>query len=203
MNSVRVVLAIVALSALPFGSVAAQSRGSSKPKPSTASVTAGDCKDQQAATLSRAADAGHQTPYGLDKKCDTPPGGGGGEQPPPTGGYPTGVNEAAGIVYEDLDGNGQYGMFDDLPFEGWSIQLYWDGQLVANTTSGPDGRYLFAGLGNSTKDWWVCIVPQPGFVRTQPADGDPRAACGGNGMIQHVDSPFMTRLETNFGWTIQ
>ena len=204
MNSVRVVLAIVALSALPFGSVAAQSRGSSKPKPSTASAIAGDCKDQQAATLSRAADVGHQTPYGLDKKCDTPPGGGGGDngggdQPPPTGGYPTGVNEAAGIVYEDLDGNGQYGMFDDLPFAGWTIQLYFDGALVATTTSGPDGKYLFPGLGNSNKLWWVCIVPQPAYVRTQPANGD---ACSGNGLSHPLDSPFRTQLLTDFGFIL-
>ena len=106
------------------------------------------------------------------------------------------------MVYEDLDGSGSYDMFNDLPFEGWTVNLYFDGQLVLSTTSGPDGKYVFSGLGNSTKDWWVCIDPQPGYVRTQPADGDPNAACGGNGLVQHVDSRFMTRMETNFGFML-
>ena len=194
MRSVRIVLAVVALLALPFGSVAAQSRA--KAKPSTASTTAGECKDQQAATLSRQADAG-RPPYGLDKKCDV--GGGGGGQPPAEQ-PPVGDHEAAGIVYEDLDGTGSYDMFNDLPFEGWTINLYWNGQLVATTTSGADGRYVFAGLGNSTKDWWVCIVPRAGYSQTQPVNG---TACSGNGMVHHLDSPFMTRLETNFGEMLQ
>ena len=66
MKSVRVVLAVVALLALPFGSVAAQGRA--KPKPSTAGTPAGECKDQQAATLGRQTDAGRDV-FGLDKKC--------------------------------------------------------------------------------------------------------------------------------------
>lgn len=200
MKSVRVVLAVVALLALPFGAVAAQGRA--KPKPSTASTVAGECKDQQAATLSRTTDAGHE-PYGLDKKCDVGGGGSGGGgtgDPPPTGGYPTGLNEAAGIVYEDLDASGSYDMFNDLPFEGWTVQLYYDGQLVGTTTSGPDGRYLFPGLGNSTKLWWVCVVPQAGYVRTDPASG---TACGGNGMVHILNDAFPTQLLTNFGEMLQ
>lgn len=199
MNTVRVVLAIVALSALPFGSAAAQTR--SKGKVRSAEVGT-DCKDQQAAALARDQAAGHN-PYGLDKKCEVPGGGGGdgggGEQPPPNG-YPTGVNEAAGIVYEDLDASGSYDMFNDLPFEGWTVQLYWDGQLVGTTTSGPGGRYLFSGLGNSTKLWWVCFVPQAGYVRTDPANG---TACSGNGMVHILNDAFPTQLLTNFGAMLQ
>ena len=214
MKSVRVVLAIVALSALPFGSVAAQSRGSSKPKPSTASLTAGECKDQQAATLGRATEAGHE-PYGLDKKCQdpvppppppaplppppppppapppAPP------PPPPPGGYPTGIHEARGVVYEDVDGSGGQDVFaGEMGLPGWTVQLFWDGQLVATATTDAEGMYLFPGLGNSNKEWWVCVIPQAGYNRTQPANG---SACSGNGMIHNLDSPFMTRLETNFG----
>ena len=200
MKSVRVVLAVVALLALPFGSVAAQSRGKGKARSAEVGT---DCKDQQAAALARDQAAGH-SPYGLDKKCDTPPGGGGGdggggEQPPP-GGYPTGPNEAAGIVYEDLDGSGSWDMFIDLPFEGWTIQLYWDGQLVGTTTSDVNGRYLFPGLGNSTKLWWVCVVPQAGYVRTDPANGN---ACSGNGLVHTLNDAFPTQLLTNFGEMIQ
>jgi hypothetical protein len=196
MKNVRVVLAVVALLALPFGSVAAQSRG--KSKASAASTPAGDCKDQQAASLGRALDAGREAPYGLDKKCDPvpPPV----PVPPPPSGPPTGVNEAAGIVYEDLDGSGSYDMFNDLPFEGWTIQLYWDGQFVASATSGSDGRYLFPNLGNSDKVWWVCIIPQAGYVQTQPAAG---TACNGNGMAHPLNSPFRTQLLTDFGEMIQ
>lgn len=197
MKSVRVVLAIVALLALPFGSVAAQSRGKGgKGSPVRSAEVASDCKDQQAAALARAQADGH-SPYGLDKKCSdpVPP------PPPPPAQPPTGVHEAAGLVYEDVDGNGAYDMFaGELGLAGWTIQLYWNGELINTATSDADGRYVFPGLGNGDQLWWVCVIPQAGYVRTQPVSG---TACSGNGVAHSLNSPFMTRLETNFGEMIQ
>jgi len=105
------------------------------------------------------------------------------------------------VVYEDVDGNGSQDVFaGEIGLAGWTIELYWDGQFVSSATSDADGNYVFSGLGNSNKEWWVCIVPQAGYVRTQPANG---TACGGNGMVHNLDSPFMTWLQTNFGEMIQ
>jgi len=88
----------------------------------------------------------------------------------------------------------------EIGLAGWTIQLYWDGQLVSSATSDADGNYVFSSLGNSNQEWWVCVIPQPGYVRTQPASG---TACGGNGMVHNLNSPFMTWLQTDFGEMIQ
>jgi hypothetical protein len=104
-------------------------------------------------------------------------------------------------VYEDVDGSGSRDMFaGEMGLAGWTVQLYWDGQLVSTTTSDADGMYVFPSLGNSDKPWWVCVIPQAGYLRTQPASGD---ACNGNGMVHFLSSPFMTRLQTDFGEMMQ
>ena len=205
MKSVRVVLAVVALLALPFGSVAAQSRGQTKVRANN--TTVGDCKDQQAATLGRAADAGRTEPYGLDKKCQDPvppppPAPPPAPPPPPNGeSPPTGIHSARGVVYEDVDGNGSRDLFaGEMGLAGWTIQLYWNGQFVSSTTTDAEGNYMFENLGNSDTPWRVCVVPQSGYVRTQPANGD---TCDGNGVVHFLNSPFMTWLQTDFGEMIQ
>jgi hypothetical protein len=204
----RVPVLVLALLAMPIAAGVAQSRGKGKDQRVRAADAQSECKDQQAAALARANADGHD-PYGLDKKCGDPapvpppppapvppP-----PVPPPPSSYPTGIHEAAGIVYEDVDGDGVYNMFaGEMGLAGWTIQLYWDGQLVASATSGSDGKYLFPNLGNSDKVWWVCIVPQAGYVQTQPAAG---TACNGNGMAHPLNSPFRTRLQTDFGEMIQ
>lgn len=214
MKSVRVVLAVVALLALPFGAVAAQSRGGSKPKPraAAASEASTECKDQQAATLSRANDAGHD-PYGLDKKCNDPvppppppppgtppppppppPG------PPPSDTPPSGIHSAVGTIYEDVDGSGAQDVFaGELGMAGWTVQLYWNGQLVTSATTDADGKYVFPNLGNGSS-WGVCVIPQAGYNRTQPVSG---SMCGGDGVAFAINNVFMTWQQNDFGWMLQ
>ena len=203
MKSVRVVLAVVALLALPFGAVAAQGRA--KPKPSTASVTAGECKDQQASSLDRAADAGRAAPYGLDKKCpDAPPpggggGGGGGGNPPAS--PPTGPHAATGVIFEDVDGDGsQQLMAGEFGLPGWSVQLFWNGQLVTSGVTDAEGKYWFPDIGASDL-WAVCVIPQAGYNRTAPVNGN---FCGGNGVTFIMpNNSFPTWAQNNFGWMLQ
>ena len=191
MKSVRVVLAVVALLALPFGSVAAQSRGKGKVRSAEVGT---DCKDQQADALARDQDAGH-SPYGLEKKCPTPvdP-----PAPPPPSGPPTGMHSAVGTVYEDIDGSGDLNFFlGDMPFAGWTVQLYWSGQLVSSATTDDGGRYAFPNIGPSDL-WAVCVIAQAGYNRTQPVSGN---ACGGNGVTFNMpNNSFPTHAENNFGW---
>ena len=190
MKSVRVVLAVVALLALPFGSVAAQGNSA-----------ANKCKnDPQAGRQGNSQAGAAAVAVAQANKCPTapppPP-----PPPPPPSAPPTGVHSARGVVYEDVDGNGVQDVFaGEIGLAGWTIQLYWDGQLVSSATSDADGNYVFSSLGNSNQEWWVCVIPQPGYVRTQPASG---TACGGNGMVHNLNSPFMTWLQTDFGEMIQ
>jgi hypothetical protein len=206
----RVPVLVLALLAMPIAAGVAQSRAKGKDQRVRAADVVSDCKDQQAATLARANADGHD-PYGLDKKCGDPvpvlppppapvPPPPPAPVPPPSS-YPTGIHEARGVVYEDVDGSGSRDMFSgEMGLAGWTVQLYWDGQLVGTATSDADGMYLFPGLGNSDKAWWICVIPQAGYARTQPVSGD---ACSGNGMVHFLSSPFMTRLQTDFGEMIQ
>lgn len=198
MRSVRVVLAIVALLALPFGSVAAQSRGKGgKGGPVRSADVVSDCKDQQAAALARDQADGH-SPYGLDKKCQdpVPP-----PPPPPSDQPPTGMHAATGIVYEDVDGNGAQELYaGDLGLSGWAVQLFWNGKLVTSTTTDEEGKYFFPNLGVGDL-WAVCVSPQAGYNRTQPVNGD---ACGGNGATFIMpNNSFPTWAQNNFGWMLQ
>ena len=205
MKSVRVVLAVVALLALPFGAVAAQNRSGNKGAVRSAEVGT-DCKDQQAASLGRATDAGRAAPYGLDKKCSDPvpqpppppppppPG------PPPSDTPPSGIHSAVGTIYEDVDGSGAQDVFaGEMGMPGWTVQLYWNGQLVTSTTTDADGKYVFPNLGNGSS-WGVCVIPQAGYSRTQPAAG---TMCGGNGVAFVLNNVFMTWQQNDFGWMIQ
>ncbi len=195
----RVPVLVLALLALPLAAGVAQNRGGnsgSKSKVRSSDV-ASDCKDQQAAALARAEADGH-SPYGLDKKCDDPvppP-----PPPPPSDQPPTGPHEARGVVFEDIDGNGAQDMFaGEMGLAGWSVQLYWNGQLVGTATTDADGMYLFPNLGNSDKLWSVCVVPQAGYVRTGPAG----SACNGDGTAYTLKNTVPTQLRTNFGEMLQ
>jgi hypothetical protein len=195
MKSVRMILALLALSALPFVAVAAQGRGQEE---ST------KCNADQAAAVARARAAGLQVPAGLAKKncaqpvpppAPVPP-----PPPPPSEVPPSGIHRAWGIVYEDIDGNGDQDMFaGEMGLAGWTVELYWNGLMIGSRTTGADGSFSFDNVGVAT--YSVCVIAQGGYNRTEPAAGN---ACGGAGYDFHVlDSPFVTWYERNFGMMLQ
>jgi hypothetical protein len=196
MKSVRVVLAVVAMLALPFGSVAAQSRNKGQVRSAEVGT---DCKDQHAAALARD-QADGRNPYGLDKKCDpvAPPVP---VPPPPSDQPPTGIHAATGIVYEDVDGSGTQELYSgEFGFSGWTVQLFWNGQLVTSSTTDVEGKYLFPNIGTGSL-WAVCVSPQAGYNRTHPVSGD---ACGGNGVTFIMpNNSYVTWAQNDFGWMLQ
>jgi hypothetical protein len=193
MKSVRVVFALVALLALPFGAVAAQGRG----KPRVQNLES-ECKPEHRAAIERARAEGRPAPAGLDKKClDAPPP----PPPPPPSDEqpPTGIHRAVGIVYEDVDGNGSRdGSAGELGLAGWTVQLYWNGKLISSTSSDSDGSYTFPGLANTS--YQVCVVGQAGYIRTQPVNGD---SCGGFGYSFTIAGSFETWAMHDFGMMMQ
>ena len=121
--------------------------------------------------------------------------------PPPPESPPTGPHQARGIVFEDIDGDGLRDPFaGEMGLAGWSVQLMWNGQLVASATTDVDGNYQIDNLGNST--YSVCIVPQGGYTQTKPA-GAAATGCGGSGYLFTVNSVFMTWLQGDFGMQLQ
>ncbi len=103
------------------------------------------------------------------------------------------------MVYEDVDGNGSQDPFSgEMGLAGWSIELHWNGQVLATTTSAADGSFIFPDLGNTTYE--VCVVAQAGYNQTQPVGG---SGCGGAGYTFTFNSPFMTWSVNNFGEMLQ
>src|SRR5438034_5857816 len=163
MKGLRITLIAVALLALPFVAGAAQTRTQTRTQARSGGIrptdAASDCKDQQAASLARAQAEGRDAPYGLDKKCDDPvppnqlppppapvppppPPPPAPVPPPPPPPPPTGPHQARGIVFEDIDGDGLRDPFaGEMGLAGWSVQLMWNGQLVASATTDVDGNY--------------------------------------------------------------
>lgn len=161
MKGIRVTLSLVALAALPMLSAAAQGNSNV-------------CTPDQARVVARARANGEQVPPGLAKKCPAPTPA---PQPPPVLQPPTGSNEAHGYVYQDDDGNGSRDMFaGEMGLAGWTVQLVWNGQTIASTTTDADGNFVFPGLGNAT--YSVCVIGQSSFSQTQPMSG---SGCGGAG----------------------
>jgi len=102
-------------------------------------------------------------------------------------------------VFEDMDGNGLRDPFaGEMGLAGWTLQLTWNGQVLASTTSDVDGNFVFENLGNTT--YSVCIVPQGGYVQTLPVGG---SGCGGSGYQFSFNSVFMTWSVNNFGEMLQ
>ena len=191
MKSVRVILVVLALLALPFVAVSAQGNSADN-----------KCRNAPTARAQGTATAtGLATAPGQLKKCPPPAPPPVPVPPPPAEEPPSGIHKAGGIVYEDVDGNGMWDMFaGEMGLAGWTLQLYWNGQVVATTTSDANGQFEFPGLGNSV--WSVCVVPQAGYNLTQPSNGSGNA-CGGFGYESPVSGPFGTLFKTDFGFVIQ
>src|SRR5947199_5161364 len=80
--------------------------------------------------------------------------------PPPPSSPPSGPHQARGVVFEDLDGDGRQDVFSsEMGIEGWTVNLYWNGQVIASTSSLSDGSFIFQDLGNTT--YSVCLGAPP------------------------------------------
>jgi hypothetical protein len=68
----------------------------------------------------------------------------------------------AGVVYEDLNGNGTFDAGVDVVLAGAVLTLTnAQGQVVATTTSADDGSYSFTGVAPGT--YTITETPPPGF----------------------------------------
>jgi len=104
-----------------------------------------------------------------------------------------------GIVFEDIDGNGVRDPFaGEMGLAGWSLELWWNGRVLASTTSDADGNFEFPGLGNTS--YSVCVVMQAGYNQTVPVGG---SGCGGAGYSFSFNSPFETWSRNDFGMMLQ
>src|SRR6266540_1003737 len=173
MKSVRVVLALVGLLALPL--VAAAAQGQSE---------ANKCKNTpQAGQNGNSQPGADAVAVAQANKCPAP-------VPPPPSSPPTGQNMAGGVVFEDLD---LYG--GELGLAGWPVELSWNGQVVATTTTDDWGNFMFSNLGNTS--YSVCVKIQAGYTETYPLLNG--GACGGLGWAISFNSVFPTLWPTNFG----
>ena len=80
---------------------------------------------------------------------------------------------------------------------GYTVQLKWNGSVIASTTADASGAYEFDGLGNSSYE--VCIVNDAGLQVTAPASGA-GTGCGGSGYAFSFNSAFETWAMNNFGF---
>ena len=106
-----------------------------------------------------------------------------------------------GVVFEDLDGNGAQDVFSgEMGLAGWTVQLWWNGQVIDTRTSDVDGNFGFTALGNTT--YSVCLVAQGGYVQTLPV-GAMADGCNGSGYAYTFTSQIGTGWVTNFGEMLQ
>ena len=105
------------------------------------------------------------------------------------------------MVYEDVDGNGIRDKFaGEMGLAGWTVQLFWNGQVIASTATLDDGSFSLPGLANNTA-YEVCVSVQTGYTQTEPVAGD---GCGGSGYAVsfHSDVP-ATTVPLLFGMYLQ
>jgi len=103
-------------------------------------------------------------------------------------------------VFEDIDGNGARDPFaGEMGLAGWTVELWWNGQMLSSTTTDADGNYLFENLGNGAT-YSVCIQRQAGYTQTYPVNG---SGCSGTGWSFMFNSPFMTWFDGKFGEMLQ
>ena len=98
-------------------------------------------------------------------------------------------------MFNDFDGSGDQDVFSgETGLQNWVVNLVWNGQVIASTTSDADGNFMFSGLGNST--YSVCIEMQGGFTQTSPNGSG--TGCSGFGYSFVFDYQFMTWSVNNF-----
>jgi len=89
-----------------------------------------------------------------------------------------------------------------MGIEGWTVNLYWNGQVIASTSSLSDGSFIFQDLGNTT--YSVCLGAPPAgqgpYNQTLPVGG---SGCSGAGYTFMFNSQFMTWSVNNFGEQLQ
>ncbi len=159
----RVPLMLVALLAMPLAVGAAQGQSGGN-----ANANADNrCKNSPQAGKNAASQGGaaQAAQAQLHKNCPAPvppvP------VPPPPSSQPTGVNRALGMVYEEIDGNlGRDPFAGEMGLAGWTVQLIWNNQVVAEYTTDWDGAFHFDGLGNAT--YSLCVIVQAGYTQAPP-----------------------------------
>jgi len=224
MKSVRVVFVLLALSALPLVAVAAQ--GSSDANKCKNTPQAGQNGNSQRGAAAVAAAQANKCPAPVPPPAPAPPPPPAPPPapppppppppasvppppppppapvpppPPPPSSPPTGINFANGIVFEDLDGNGVRDPFaGEMGLEGWTVELWWNGQVLATATTDADGLYQFPNLGNTT--YSLCIEPQGGYTQTLPVGG---TGCGGSGYTFSFSGTFQQMFPGKFGEMLQ
>ena len=94
-------------------------------------------------------------------------------------------------MFEDLDGNGVQDPYaGEMGLAGWTVELRWNGQLLASTTSDADGMFEFDNLGNTT--YTMCVQAQSPYAGTWPSD---KSDC----WTFAFNSTFMNWFVGNFG----
>jgi len=103
-----------------------------------------------------------------------------------------------GVVFEDLDGNGVQDVFaGEMGLAGWTVDLYWNGQVIASAVTQSDGSYVFQGLAAFTS-YSACIQIQAGYTETKPV-GAMANGCGGTGYTFSFNNNFVSQFPGDFG----
>ncbi|HYT75540.1 MAG TPA: SdrD B-like domain-containing protein [Vicinamibacterales bacterium] len=109
------------------------------------------------------------------------------------------MNFANGIVFEDLNGDGLRDPFaGEMGLEGWTVELWWNGQVLATATTDADGKYMFPNLGNTT--YSLCLQSKGGYAQTLPVGG---TGCGGSGYTWTFSGTFQQMFPGHFGEMLQ
>jgi SdrD B-like domain len=206
MKCARLVSVLLALSALPLVAAAAQGTVGN------ANAAANRCKNTPQAGQNGNSQAGAAAvAVAQANKCPAPvappavvppPAPPPPPPPPPASSPPTGVNRAKGVVFEDWDGNGAQDIYGgEMGLAGWQVSVYWNGQVVASTTTDANGNYDLGGLGNSGYE--VCVSMQAGYTQSPPPPGMSYNGCGGAGYAFSFNSAFEAWAVNNFGMILQ
>ena len=102
-------------------------------------------------------------------------------------------------MFEDIDGDGKQDIFSsEMGIEGWGLELWWNGQLIARASTLADGSFVFPDLGNAT--YSVCAeVRNPPYTQTPSFGQVPVQDCGRVGYTFTFNSQFMNWSVNNFG----